>query len=77
MQAILQPINGKLYVPRQFGPANLNGIDAFEDAIETALGDSVRFVDCWYWYHLAKGEVHCGSNVKREKLNINWWENQP
>ena len=71
----LQPVNDKLYVPRQFGPVNSNGVDVFENAIETALGGSVRFVDCWNWYHLAGGEVHCGSNVKREKLNINWWEN--
>jgi len=59
------------------GATNLQPVNGKLYVIETALGDSVRFVDCWYWYHLAKGEVHCGSNVKREKLNINWWENQP
>jgi hypothetical protein len=72
----LQPLNGKLYVPRQFGPAG-GGVDLFENSIRSALGTTVEFVDCWDLYHVSLGEVHCGSVAKRLAFEINWWENQP
>lgn len=74
----LQPVGGSLYVPMQFGPLDAVGDDIFEKAIENALGIGfVEFVDCWDLYHRLLGEIHCGSNVKRSLLGINWWENQP
>jgi protein-arginine deiminase len=72
----LQPVAGKLYVPRQFCPVDASG-DIFERAIRAALGSGVEFVDCWDLYHACMGEVHCGSNVKRSPLGMNWWEDQP
>jgi hypothetical protein len=70
----LQPVNGSLYVARQFGPLNANG-DIFEASIRSALSvaGSVKFVDVWNWYHRSKGEVHCASVVKRAVLGIDWW----
>jgi hypothetical protein len=73
----LQPVAGKLYVPRQFCPLDAAGKDIFEEAIKSALGGTVEFVDCWDLYHRKLGEVHCGSSVKHAVLGINWWENQP
>ena len=73
----LQPLNGKLYAPRQFSPLNSAGVDIFEASVRAALGGTVEYVDCWDLYHRFSGEVHCGSNVKRSALGINWWENQP
>jgi len=33
----------------------------------------IVFLDDWNTYHMALGEVHCGSNVVREPA-ANWWE---
>jgi hypothetical protein len=70
----LQAVAGKLYVPRQFGPKNGSGQDIFELEIKNALGMNVEFVDDWIFYHRLDGEVHCGSNVKRELPADSWWE---
>ena len=29
--------------------------------------------DDWEWYHMALGEVHCGSNIQRTPIE-NWWD---
>jgi len=75
----LQPVNGHLYVPRQFGSRDAMGNDLFEKSITNQLGKTVRFVDNWDFYHRFLGEVHCGAIVKRAlpSANFNWWENQP
>lgn len=74
----LQPVSGKFYVPKQFGP-RVGGKDIFEADIESKLGKgNVFFVDCWDLYHVYTGEVHCGSYVKRECFDssiFKWWEN--
>ena len=68
----LQPTNGKVYAPRQYGPVK-NGIDLFEQAIKNTIQEPFRFTDCWI-YHRSRGEVHCGSNVRRALPTWNWWE---
>jgi hypothetical protein len=35
---------------------------------------NVIFVDNWRYYHALEGEVHCGTNVKRQPHSVNWWE---
>ena len=35
-------------------------------------GNTVHWVDDWEWYHMALGEVHCGSNVRRAPSG-KWW----
>lgn len=70
----LQPLNGKRYVPRQYGPRTTSGVDVFENGIRTALGGgATEFIDCWDVYHRLSGEVHCGSEVSREFPAADWW----
>jgi hypothetical protein len=33
---------------------------------------NLHFLDDWDVYHMGLGEVHCGSNVKRE-ATAEWW----
>jgi hypothetical protein len=70
----LQPVNGNLYVPRQFGPMNAANEDIYEKTIKNTVTESIFFVDCWDSYHRALGEAHCGSNVKRTIPSWDWWE---
>jgi protein-arginine deiminase len=37
-------------------------------------GVEVHFLDDWNTYHLALGEVHCGTNVSRTPVT-SWWDN--
>ena len=36
-------------------------------------GVTTHFVDNWDIYHLALGEVHCGTNVQRTPAE-DWWD---
>jgi len=72
----LQPVAGKLYIPRQFSPKDNTSQDIFEKEIKSVLGINVEFVDDWEQYHTRGGNVHCGSVVKRAPIN-NWWAKQP
>jgi len=37
-------------------------------------GIELHFVDNWFVYHLALGEVHCGSNTRRTPpADLQWW----
>ena len=65
--------------PDPFGPI-INGKDMFKAAVETAvapLGVSMKWVDDWDLYHVALGEVHCGTNSMRKIPDTKWWENMP
>ena len=73
----LQPVAGNRYVPRQFGVRTAAGADFYEDAIRAGLGAGTEFVDCWDLYHRKLGEVHCGSEVKRDVPAADWWTNIP
>ena len=48
-------------------------IDAVTDLFPTSL--NLHFIDDWDVYHLALGEVHCGSNVLRTPSVADWWTN--
>lgn len=67
----------QLFVPDPFLRSNLNDVGsdplaaAFADAMPEGL--ETIFVDNWYTYHMALGEVHCGTNVLRTPI-ANWWE---
>jgi len=68
-------VNGHLLVPKPLGP-RLNEQDGFEQAIRAALaGCDVRvvFSDSWNAYHVAGGEVHCGTNTFRRLRDPAWW----
>lgn len=51
------------------------GDDPFIRALEQVMpsGLDLLFVDDWDVYHLAEGEVHCGTNVRRAPTTIPWW----
>lgn len=80
----------RLYVPQQWVYMDSSGLDIFEDHIKKSLeaaltpppgapwsSATVFFVDDWDYYHRAKGEVHCGSVVKRALPPFDWWSKQP
>jgi protein-arginine deiminase len=69
------------------GLSNLNSMGRFSLVPEPFLGSfkekfaaSLRgvgqtplWIDDWYVYHLMMGEVHCGSNTRREPFASPWW----
>ncbi len=71
-------------IAKPFGPA-VSGNDKFEEYIMTELGSpknqlgsdgqglNVHFTDDWY-YHVAEGEVHCGTNESAAGIPGIWWE---
>ncbi|WP_052546622.1 protein-arginine deiminase family protein [Enhygromyxa salina] len=67
----------KLFIPDPFLRAD-NG-DQGSDPLLTSFAASMPdgtesiFVDDWNTYHVALGEVHCGTNVLRTPI-ANWWE---
>ena len=89
-------LNGRCVVPKPFGPINNRNpvhFDMFEDSlrqdIRASLGGAapaLHFVDDWYSYHDAHGEVHCGTNTRRGPINrpdwlrsdsAKWWSFEP
>ena len=61
--------------PDPHGPV-INGKDIFKDQMETALaplGISVVWVEDWDLYHRLAGEVHCGTNSRRDVGDATWW----
>uniref|UniRef100_A0A8C5HKF2 Protein-arginine deiminase type-2-like n=1 Tax=Gouania willdenowi TaxID=441366 RepID=A0A8C5HKF2_GOUWI len=64
-----------LGIPKPFGP-----IVKRRCALETEmcnllepLGLNCTFIDDFTSYHQLQGEVHCGSNVRREPFDFKWW----
>nr|XP_033938965.1 protein-arginine deiminase type-2-like [Pseudochaenichthys georgianus] len=64
-----------LGIPKPFGP-KVNGRCALEVemcSLMEGLGLSCTFIDDFASYHKKLGEVHCGSNVRREPFDFKWW----
>ncbi|XP_023683319.2 protein-arginine deiminase type-2 isoform X1 [Paramormyrops kingsleyae] len=64
-----------LGIPKPFGP-KVNGqcvLEAKMRSLLEPLGLNCIFVDDFATYHLKLGEVHCGSNVRREPFEFKWW----
>ena len=69
-------LNRHLAIPKPFGPT-VGGVCAFEAVASERLeplGLTCHYVDTYAGYHLALGEVHCGTNVVREPMSANWWD---
>jgi protein-arginine deiminase len=52
-------------------------LDAFKAPVQSllcGLGQKPLWIDNWYVYHVAAGEVHCGSNSRRQPFSRKWWE---
>lgn len=67
----LQWVDSNPMNPKPFGPRNSQSIDVLEQAIQTALPGTSLFLDNWK-FHIAAGEVHCGSAAEREG-EAAWW----
>ena len=68
-------VNGHLVATQPKGPRD-GGKDLFEEAIRAGLAGcavDITFVDAWRAYHMAAGEVHCGTNTFRRLKNGAWW----
>ena len=63
-------------VPNPHGPV-VAGKDIFQQTMIdrlAPLGITVHFAEDWDEYHAALGEVHCGSNTRRQIPDTKWWE---
>ncbi|XP_066522243.1 protein-arginine deiminase type-2 isoform X2 [Hoplias malabaricus] len=64
-----------LGIPKPFGP-QVNGSCVLEKEMQLLmepLGLNCTFIDDFSSYHKLMGEVHCGSNVLRERFSFRWW----
>ncbi|XP_037622787.1 protein-arginine deiminase type-2 [Sebastes umbrosus] len=64
-----------LGIPKPFGP-KVNGrctLEAEMCSLMEGLGLNCTFIDDFASYHKLLGEVHCGSNVRREPFDFKWW----
>lgn len=64
-----------LGIPKPFGP-KVNGRCALEAemcSLMEGLGLRCTFIDDFASYHKLLGEVHCGSNVRRQPFDFKWW----
>ncbi|MFU8806113.1 MAG: protein-arginine deiminase family protein, partial [Bradymonadaceae bacterium] len=66
--------------PDPHGPV-IDGEDIFKAEMRESFGRAgvdVHFIENWDLYHVYYGEVHCGSNVRRQIDGENhWWEVSP
>ncbi|KAM9736875.1 protein-arginine deiminase type-4 [Dama dama] len=68
-----------LGIPKPFGPV-INGRCCLEEKVRSLLeplGLHCAFIDDYYAYHVRQGNVHCGTNVRREPFPFKWWHMQP
>ncbi|MBX3233999.1 MAG: protein-arginine deiminase [Labilithrix sp.] len=68
--------DGHFGAPNPHGPI-IDGKDIFADAFTKALaplGITAHFLEDWDEYHVANGEVHCGTNATRQVPDAKWWE---
>lgn len=57
-------------IPRPFIPIFQND---FANTLKP-LGQVPEFIDDWSIYHIMEGEVHCGSNTRRQPFDRAWWD---
>ncbi|VTJ50690.1 Hypothetical predicted protein [Marmota monax] len=68
-----------LGIPKPFGPL-INGRCCLEEEVRALLeplGLHCTFIDDFYTYHVRHGEVHCGTNVRRQPFSFKWWHMVP
>ncbi|EGW12397.1 Protein-arginine deiminase type-3 [Cricetulus griseus] len=68
-----------LGIPKPFGPI-INGRCCLEEKVRSLLeplGLHCTFIDDFTPYHMLHGEVHCGTNVRREPFAFKWWHMVP
>ncbi|CAD7691204.1 unnamed protein product [Nyctereutes procyonoides] len=68
-----------LGIPKPFGPI-INGQCCLEEKVRSLLeplGLPCTFIDDFYAYHGRHGEVHWGTNVRRQPFSFKWWNMVP
>ncbi|XP_027821462.2 protein-arginine deiminase type-4 isoform X2 [Ovis aries] len=68
-----------LGIPKPFGPV-INGRCCLEEEVRSLLeplGLRCTFLDDYYAYHVRQGDVHCGTNVRRQPFSFKWWHMEP
>ncbi|XP_007424281.2 protein-arginine deiminase type-1 isoform X2 [Python bivittatus] len=68
-----------LGIPKPHGPI-IHGQCCLEVKVRSLLeplGLSCTFIDDFFSYHVLLGEVHCGTNVRREPFSFHWWNILP
>uniref|UniRef100_A0A452SIQ4 Protein-arginine deiminase type-3 n=1 Tax=Ursus americanus TaxID=9643 RepID=A0A452SIQ4_URSAM len=68
-----------LGIPKPFGPV-INGHCCLEEKVRSLLeplGLHCTFIDDFTPYHMLHGEVHCGTNVRRQPFSFKWWNMVP
>ncbi|KAG7262289.1 hypothetical protein CRUP_003084, partial [Coryphaenoides rupestris] len=48
-------------------------LEAAMNGLMEPLGLSCTYINNFASYHKLLGEVHCGSNVRREPFDFKWW----
>ncbi|KAF6345268.1 peptidyl arginine deiminase 1 [Rhinolophus ferrumequinum] len=68
-----------LGIPKPFGPI-INGRCCLEEKVRSLLeplGLHCTFINDYLSYHKLQGEIHCGTNVRREPFSFKWWHMVP
>ncbi|XP_003127696.1 protein-arginine deiminase type-4 isoform X1 [Sus scrofa] len=68
-----------LGIPKPFGPI-INGRCCLEEKVRSLLeplGLHCTFIDDFFSYHVRHGDVHCGTNVRRQPFSFKWWHMVP
>ncbi|KAM7098531.1 protein-arginine deiminase type-1 isoform 1-T1 [Molossus nigricans] len=68
-----------LGIPKPFGPI-INGRCCLEEKVRSLLeplGLHCTFIDDYLSYHRLFGEIHCGTNVRRQPFSFKWWHMVP
>ncbi|MBW4615845.1 MAG: protein-arginine deiminase [Desmonostoc vinosum HA7617-LM4] len=65
-----------LGIPKPFGP-KVDGkcqFEAYVKGVLEPLGLVCHFIDDWEPYFRGRGEIHCGTNARRQPFAQKWWE---
>ncbi|XP_047727942.1 protein-arginine deiminase type-1 isoform X2 [Prionailurus viverrinus] len=68
-----------LGIPKPFGPI-VDGRCCLEEKVRSLLeplGLRCTFIDDYLSYHELLGEIHCGTNVRRQPFSFKWWNMVP
>ena len=79
LQVNMLVLGQHLGIPKPFGPV-INGRCCLEEKVRSLLeplGLHCTFIDDFTPYHMLHGEVHCGTNVRRQPFSFKWWHMEP
>ncbi|QSJ19146.1 protein-arginine deiminase [Nostoc sp. UHCC 0702] len=72
-------LNQHLGIPKPFGPKvdQQCQFEAYVKGVLEPLNLVCHFIDDWEAYFLGRGEIHCGTNTRRQPFTQKWWEVEP